>query len=73
MKLDVSGASKVELHGKVNTLEADLSGACMLDAEQMQIQNANVDASGVSKANLGSIPNLQSSASGASRIHRQGE
>jgi len=73
LKLDVSGASKVELHGKVNTLEADLSGACMLDAEQMQIQNANVDASGVSKANLGSIPNLQSSASGASRIHRQGE
>lgn len=73
LKLDVSGASKVELHGRANTLEADLSGACMLDAEQMQIQNANVEASGVSKANLGSIPNLQSSASGASRIQRQGE
>ena len=73
LKLDVSGASKVELHGRANTLEADLSGACTLDTEQMQIQNANVEASGVSKANLGLIPNLQSSASGASRIRRQGE
>jgi len=73
LKLDVSGASKVELHGRVTTLEADLSGACALDAEQMQIQNANVEASGVSHANLGAIPNLQSSASGASHINKKGE
>jgi hypothetical protein len=71
LNLDVSGASKVELRGSVNNLEADLAGACSLDAEQMRIQTADVEASGVSKANLGRIPNLRSNANGASRINRQ--
>ncbi|MCP1385354.1 PspC domain-containing protein [Runella salmonicolor] len=73
LELDVAGASKVELHGSANTLEADLAGACSLDAERMNIQNGDVQASGVSKANLGRIPNLKSNSTGASRIHQQGE
>ncbi len=73
LELDVAGASKVELHGSANTLDADLAGACSLDAEHMNIQNGDVQASGVSKVNLGHIPNLKSNSSGASRIHRQGE
>ncbi|MFN8344146.1 MAG: PspC domain-containing protein [Spirosomataceae bacterium] len=72
LELDVDGASKVELHGSANTLEADLSGACSLEAEHMAIQNGDVEARGVSKANLGNIPNLKSNSSGASRIRRQG-
>jgi phage shock protein PspC (stress-responsive transcriptional regulator) len=73
LNLDVAGASKVELHGSANTLEADLSGACSLDAEHMNIQNGDVEASGVSKAKLGHIPNFKSNSSGVSRIHRQGQ
>ena len=72
LNLNVSGASKVELHGSAKNLDADLAGACTLDAEQMQIQSADVSASGVSKANLGNIPNLRSNTSGFSKIQRQG-
>ncbi|MEZ4904378.1 MAG: PspC domain-containing protein [Spirosomataceae bacterium] len=72
LNLNVSGASKVELRGSTNNLDADLAGACTLDAEQMRVQNADVSASGVSKANLGNIPNLRSNTSGFSKIRRQG-
>lgn len=73
VELDVAGASKVELHGSTTTLDADLAGACSLDAVHMSIQNGDVQASGVSKVNLGNIPNLKSNSSGASRIRRQGQ
>ena len=72
LNLDVSGASKVELRGSATNLEADIAGACNLEAEQMNIQTADVEASGISKVSLGNIPNLRSNASGASRINRQG-
>jgi len=72
LNLNVSGASKVELHGSAKNLDADLAGTCTLDAEQMQIQSADVSASGVSKASLGNIPNLRSNTSGFSKIQRQG-
>jgi len=72
LNLDVSGASKVELRGSATNLEADIAGACNLEAEQMNIQTADVEASGISKVSLGNIPNLRSNASGASRIRRQG-
>ena len=72
LDLDVSGASKVELRGSATSLEADVAGACNLEAEQMNIQTADVEASGISKVSLGNIPNLRSNASGASRIRRQG-
>lgn len=72
LDLNVSGASKVELRGSANTLDADLAGACTLEAEQMRVQNADVSASGVSKANLGNIPNLRSNTSGVSKITKQG-
>ncbi len=72
LDLDVSGASKVELRGSATSLEADIAGACNLEAEQMNIQTADVEASGISKVSIGNIPNLRSNASGASRIRRQG-
>ncbi|MFN4144252.1 MAG: PspC domain-containing protein [Runella sp.] len=72
LDLSVSGASKVELYGSANTLHADLAGACSLDAEQMRIQNAEVSASGVSKANMGKIANLRSSTSGVSKVTSEG-
>ncbi|MCU0338688.1 MAG: DUF2807 domain-containing protein, partial [Spirosomaceae bacterium] len=71
LDLNVAGASKVELHGTANTLNADLAGACVLDAEEMNIQNADVSAAGVSKARLGNIPNLRTNASGMSKIDRR--
>jgi len=68
LNLSVSGASKVVLRGKATTLKADLSGACQLNAEAMQIQKANVSASGASRANLGKITNLKSVTLGASKV-----
>lgn len=73
LDLSISGTSKAELRGSAKNLEANLAGTCWLDAEQMNIQTAKVEASGVSKANMGNIPNLTSNANGLSRIRRQGE
>lgn len=71
LDLNAAGASKIELQGTANSLDADLAGACVLDAEAMRIQTADVSAAGVSKARLGSIPNLRTNTSGLSKIDHQ--
>jgi phage shock protein PspC (stress-responsive transcriptional regulator) len=68
LTMDLSGASKATLRGKAETANLDLSGACKLDATGMQIERAEVDASGASKAQLGTIRNIRKSTSGASKI-----
>jgi phage shock protein PspC (stress-responsive transcriptional regulator) len=64
----VTGASKVTLKGSASLAKIDLSGACKLDATQINIQDAEVDASGASKATFARIPNIKKSTSGASKI-----
>ncbi|GAB3175025.1 PspC domain-containing protein [Telluribacter humicola] len=66
--VEVAGASKVILKGSANELNADLSGACRLNATGMQINSADVEASGASRAELGRVQNLRKSATGASKI-----
>ncbi|HEV7348810.1 PspC domain-containing protein [Telluribacter sp.] len=68
LDIEITGASKVLLKGSTGTLTADLSGACKLDATGMQINTAEVDASGASNAQLGRINNLRKNSSGASKI-----
>ncbi len=64
----VTGASKLTLKGTAKTARATLSGACKLDATQMVIQEAEVDASGASKATFARIPNIKKNTSGVSKI-----
>jgi phage shock protein PspC (stress-responsive transcriptional regulator) len=71
LTLELSGASKATLRGSAKSANLDVHGACKLTASEMTIQNADVDASGASKVELGRIPNLDRHASGASKINVQ--
>ncbi|WP_031530811.1 PspC domain-containing protein [Dyadobacter crusticola] len=71
LTLSLSGASKATLRGSAKSASFDVHGACKLTANEMNIQNADVDASGASKVELGRIPNLDRHASGASKINIQ--
>lgn len=71
LNVSLSGASKATLKGSARSAKLDASGACKLTATEMNIQNAEVDASGASKVDLGHIPNLDRHASGASKINVQ--
>jgi phage shock protein PspC (stress-responsive transcriptional regulator) len=66
--VELSGASKATLRGSARSANFDLSGACKLDATGMKIENADIEASGASKAELGRVENIKKSANGASRI-----
>ena len=71
LDLDLSGASNIVLHGHANQLEADLGGASKLEATEMNIEKASVDAGGASHANFGHVGSLDSETSGASKVTRQ--
>ncbi|GAB2790740.1 hypothetical protein GCM10027275_39590 [Rhabdobacter roseus] len=71
LDIGVAGASKMILKGKAQSLKADLAGACKLDATAMSIENADVDAAGASKAELGTVRSLRKRSSGASKIEAQ--
>ena len=68
LKLEVSGASRINISGEVRDLNADLSGASHLEAENLKTEKTNVEASGASKATVFVIDSLNADASGASRI-----
>ncbi|MBD2700375.1 PspC domain-containing protein [Spirosoma sp. BT702] len=71
LKLDLSGASNIVLRGHANKLDAELNGASKLEATSMSIDNASVDATGASHADLGHVGTLDSETSGASKVTRQ--
>lgn len=73
LDLDLSGASKMVWQGNATDLKATLSGSCLLKAGGSSIRNAEVSASGVSRALLGSVENLSKRETGQSRISRIGE
>lgn len=73
LKADVSGASLLLISsGSISKLEADLSGSSKMDAFGVQAADANVAASGASKANVMVMQTLQADASGASSINYKG-
>jgi phage shock protein PspC (stress-responsive transcriptional regulator)/HSP20 family molecular chaperone IbpA len=71
LTVGVSGASKATLKGSAKSANIDAHGACKVTATEMSIQNADVDASGASRVELGRVPNLNRHASGASKIDVQ--
>ena len=71
LTLGISGASKATLKGSAQKVELDAHGACKITATEMNIQNANVEASGASRVELGRVPNLSRNANGASKINAQ--
>jgi phage shock protein PspC (stress-responsive transcriptional regulator) len=71
LTVGISGASKATLKGSAQKVELDAHGACKIEATEMNIQSANVEASGASRVELGRVPNLSRNANGASKINAQ--
>lgn len=73
LELKASGASKIGVKGEAKTLNADANGASTIDAEALQVEDAEVEASGASKAVVSATNELNVEASGASKISYVGE
>jgi hypothetical protein len=72
LKVDSSGASKINVEGTTGTLTVDVSGASTVDAANLQAENSNVDASGACKVTVNASNEVQGHASGASKIRYAG-
>ncbi|NNE97665.1 MAG: DUF2807 domain-containing protein [Pyrinomonadaceae bacterium] len=73
LKIELSGASKIEASGKVNDLEIDMNGASKLNAKGLKAVNVSVDGSGASRAYVSVRQKLNSDLSGASRVSYYGD
>lgn len=73
LKLKASGASEVMISGEAKKLKADASGASEIDAENLKVEDVEVEASGASKATVLAANSLEAEASGASKIFYAGE
>ena len=67
-RFEVSGASSCVLQGAGQDVTADISGASTLDLGTFTARNANVSASGASKATINASGKLDYELSGASRL-----
>ncbi len=72
LKLESSGASRIEVSGEARNIEVEVSGASKLDAESLKSERAKVAASGASKASIFVSEAIDVNASGASRITYSG-
>ncbi|WP_373514986.1 head GIN domain-containing protein [Persicitalea sp.] len=70
--VDLSGASRLVLIGRGDNLEGEMSGASTFDGKDFPVKEANIDASGASKASVVASSALQADASGASSIRYSG-
>ena len=68
LRVELTGASKAELAGASGEMHIELSGASYLDAWHVSADNAHVDLSGASDADLTICSELRGELSGASTI-----
>ncbi len=72
-KIDVSGASKIEVNGEAKDLKIEASGASKINAENLKVANADVDVSGATSVTVNATEEVKAEASGASKINYIGE
>jgi hypothetical protein len=72
VRIEASGASRVRLRGKAEDLSLDVSGASNLDLEDFPVQNADIELSGASEAEVVLSGILDIDVSGASRLYYVG-
>lgn len=68
VRLDMDADSKLVLVGKGNFMEANLSGAARLLAEEYEVKDANINSKGISSATVNVANSLNEKADGASNI-----
>lgn len=67
------GASKLEFTGKASSLQVKLSGASRLDADEFEVEEADVKAAGASNVTVRATEELKVDLSGASRCVYYGD
>ncbi|GAB3175021.1 head GIN domain-containing protein [Telluribacter humicola] len=72
VQLELSGASVLTLNGKAEVLNGELSGASVFRGNSFPVREANLGASGASKASVVANSSLTADASGASSISYAG-
>ncbi|MGE5351625.1 MAG: head GIN domain-containing protein [Acidobacteriota bacterium] len=72
IKLDASGAGKMYLSGKTGMLRLSLSGAVKVEARDLLADNANVEISGASKAEVYASKELRADISGVGSLDYYG-
>jgi phage shock protein PspC (stress-responsive transcriptional regulator)/membrane protein implicated in regulation of membrane protease activity len=71
--IKLAGVSRLNLSGNGESLEATVSGASNLDAEDFMVDYANVNVSGASKARVHVNKELEIDASGGSSVRYSGD
>jgi hypothetical protein len=72
LKVDIAGASQVQLEGKVKKLDAEVAGASRLNATSLQTDSVVVDAAGASSAAISARREVSGEAAGASQVQVHG-
>ncbi len=72
IRFAVSGASKVELNGSTPQITLDVSGASKVDLPDFVIDNASINLSGASEADVHVKAKLDCKLSAASRLYFEG-
>ena len=70
---EMSGGSRATLRGQGLVLRAGLSGGSRIDFSDFPVQQASIDASGGSQANVNVIELLEYDLSGGSRVNYRGQ
>ena len=70
--INLTGASRAEVHGITDELRANISGASKLDADDLWVKTMHITVSGARKAELNVTDSLWAQANGASKIEYQG-
>ncbi|MBU1012316.1 MAG: DUF2807 domain-containing protein [Bacteroidetes bacterium] len=71
--LDLSGASDIEFTGSADKLTVDVSGATKLYAQDFEVKECSIDASGASTIKVFATEELSVDASGASTVRYKGK
>lgn len=72
LHFNISGASRLTATGKAVSIDATVSGASIFSAFGLETEEATLEASGASKANVLTLTTLNATASGASHILYRG-
>jgi hypothetical protein len=70
---DLSGACTLELTGKTKKLWLDITGACMVNARELEAEKVTVESCGASVATVFAAREICASASGVSRVMYAGK
>jgi hypothetical protein len=72
LRLDISGASEVELMGTATSFSGECSGASELDAYEFVIKHCEIDVSGAADARINVTDMLEVEVSGAASVKYKG-